>query len=678
MHVREAPGFSEDGKFVYGPPGSSGYDIPDIIYDNPNNRKIRVLTIGAGVSGILLAYKIQKELQNIEHVIYEKNAEVGGTWIENRYPGCACDIPSHAYAFPFALNPDWTRWFSHAPEILEYLKRVVDTFGLRKYMTFNAEVTGCYWQEEKGKWKVKLRDTVTGEQREDECDVLLHAAGLLNSFKWPQVEGIESFKGRLVHTAHWPADYQAEQWKKDRVAVIGSGASSIQTVPTMQPFVKHMDVFIRTGVWFIDFIGGGGGSHDRVYSAAEKSHFRHSPDDLVAAAKSIEDVVNGFWGSFYSDTRAQAQEQEKMRARTAEHLKDPRLLEGFNPNFGLGCRRITPGDPYMAAVQKENVDVHFTPAAKATEKGIVGGDGIEREVDTIVCATGFDTTYRPRFPIVGRDGVDLAEKWKDVPESYLSVCVPGFPNMVQMLGPTFPVENGSVMGGLVAVSGYVLEWLRKMQRDGVKAWAPRQDITDQFNDHTQEWITHTVWKDSCRSWYKNNDTGRVNAVWPGATLHFNQIMSRPRWEDFHISYIYKNPWAALGMGWTMEWTLDMDKSPYLNTEALDPLWLEKVRREGKEEDKKVEAAKKEEATKGEERSDSGMVNKLQQLKIYVEKILEEHNLVKSSDTAADKDTRQDSAVEGPHGEKDSGEIDIKDPATKPTVEEAVKGHETVA
>ena len=133
-----------------------------------------------------------------------------------------------------------------------------------------------------------------------------------------------------------------------------------------------------------------------------------------------------------------------LKARMAEHIKDERLLKGFTPEFGFGCRRITPGDPYMEAIQKENVDVHFTPVEKITEKGVVGGDGIERECDTIVCATGFDVSYKPRFPIVGQDGVDLADKWKVIPESYLGISIPGFPNFLTFIGPTWPVENGSV------------------------------------------------------------------------------------------------------------------------------------------------------------------------------------------------------------------------------------------
>jgi cation diffusion facilitator CzcD-associated flavoprotein CzcO len=321
-------------------------------------------------------------------------------------------------------------------------------------MTFNTEVVRAEWQDETGKWKVKLRQTrSSGETREfeEECDLLLYATGILNSFKWPKIPGIDKFKGRVVHTAIWPKDYQKEQWANDRVAIIGSGASSIQTVPTMQPHTKHLDIFVRTGVWFVQIANNFG--QNKEYSEEERDAFRRNPKELVAHAKDIEGQVNGLWGTFYSGSEAQIEGQKLFRARMREFIKDDRLLEGFTPKFEIGCecrhapnrcsvnaeigRRVTPGDPYMEAIQNENVDVHFTAVDEITEKGVVGHDGIEREVDTIVCATGFDVTYRPRFPVIGKNGVDLYEKWKDAPESYLGLACPDIPNWMTFIGPTW-------------------------------------------------------------------------------------------------------------------------------------------------------------------------------------------------------------------------------------------------
>ncbi|KAI9880737.1 MAG: hypothetical protein M1830_000626 [Pleopsidium flavum] len=525
-----------------------------------------------------MAYQIQKYCENVEHVIYEKNENIGGTWLENSYPGCACDIPSHAYTYNFALNPDWPRFFSLSPDIWKYLDKVCNTFDLRKYMTFKTEVIGCYWQAEQGQWKVKLRQTQPGGQSrefEDTCDLLLHATGILNNFKWPDIEGIERFKGRMVHTARWPKDYQQEQWKDDRVAVIGSGASSVQTVPNMQPHAKHLDVFVRTAVWFVQIASNFG--QNKEYSQEERDTFRHDKKALVAHAKDIEDQVNGLWDMFFSDSEAQKQGQELFGNRMAEFIKDKRLLDGFTPKWGIGCRRLTPGDPYMIAIQEENVDVHFTPVEKITEDGVIGADGIERKVDTVVCATGFDVSYRPRFPIVGQNGKDLAEKWKLCPESYLGLTVPEFPNFITYIGPTWPVENGSVMGPLGTVADYAVQIIKKMQGEDIKSIAPKQDITDLFNEHCQEFIKHTVWKEDCRSWYKSNITGRVNAIWPGSSLHYQEVIKTPRYEDYEITYRNKNPWAHLGMGFTIaNRTKGMDISPYLSVENIDPDWLKAV------------------------------------------------------------------------------------------------------
>ncbi|KAE8141862.1 hypothetical protein BDV38DRAFT_295692 [Aspergillus pseudotamarii] len=572
--------FRTDGYKGLKEPGGDAYEIPDIQPYSPLARKIRVLSIGAGVTGILNAYNIQKHCQNVDHVIYDKNDDIGGTWLENRYPGCACDIPSHAYTYPFALNPDWPQFFSHAPDIWAYLDKVCSVWDLRKYMTFNTEVVGCYWQEEQAKWQIKLKRTNpdgTTQVFEDWCHLLLHGTGVLNNFKWPDVQGIEKFKGKVMHTARWPKDYQSEQWKQERVAVIGSGASSIQTVPSMQPHVKHMDVFVRTGIWFVDIADNYGQNH--VYTDSQKSDFHRDPANLVEHAKSIEDKVNGIWPAFYSNSTAQEEGKKIFRKRMAEFIKDERLLEGFTPKFGVGCRRVTPGDPYMLAIQKPNVDVHFTPVTRITENSVVGGDGTEVEVDTIVCATGFDVSYRPRFPIVGKNGVNLADKWKLCPEGYLGLAVPEMPNFLTFIGPNWPVENGSVMGPLYHVSLYAVQIIKKLQSEFVGSLMPKQHVTDAFNEHCQEWVKHTVWSEDCRSWYKNNETGRVNAVWPGSSLHYIEIIRQPRYEDYEIEYLgpaKKNMWAFMGMGTPRALVEKADISPYLALGNLDPEWMEAV------------------------------------------------------------------------------------------------------
>lgn len=575
-----APDISQllDSGYAHG--RADGYVIPDITFRDPKNRRIRVLTIGAGVSGILMAYQIQKQCENVEHVIFEKNEDIGGTWLENRYPGAACDVPSHAYTFNFALNPDWPRYSSHSPEIWKYLDKVCETFDLRKYMTFNTEVIGCFWNEEAGQWTVKLRQSTPGSaprEFEEKCDLLLHATGILNNFKWPQIEGLHKFKGKVAHTAHWPKDYQKEQWKDESVAIIGSGASSIQTLPNMQPYVKHIDVYVRTAVWFISIAGNNGAGE--VYTEEQRKEFRDDPKALLKHAKYLEDQINGIWDIFFTSSEGQKQAQKMFGDRMAEFIKDERLLKGFTPKFAIGCRRITPGDPYMKAIQEPNVDVHFSAVNKITEDSVIDEEGNERKVDTIVCATGFDVSYKPRFPIVGQNGVELSAKWKSCPEGYLGITIPDIPNFITFIGPSWPVENGSVMGPLGVVGEYAIKVIKKMQNEFIRSFAPKQDITDAFNAHTQEFIKQTVWSTNCRSWYRNNETGRVNAVFPGSSLHYCQVIEEPRWEDYNITYQNKhNPWAFLGLGFTIEnRTEGADQSPYLNEEVIDPKWMEVIK-----------------------------------------------------------------------------------------------------
>ncbi|KAB8295057.1 hypothetical protein EYC80_006997 [Monilinia laxa] len=557
----------------------NGYQIPDITFRDPQNRRLKVLTIGAGISGIMMAYHIQKQCQNVEHVIYEKNPDIGGTWYENRYPGAACDVPSHAYTFNFALNPDWPRYASKSTDIWKYLDKVCEVFDLRKYMTFNTEIIGCFWDEEAGKWTVKMKQTSESGERvfEETCDLLLHATGTLNNFKWPDIKGIEKFKGKVIHTARWPSDYQEEQWKSESVAIIGSGASSVQTLPSMQPHVKHIDVYVRTAIWFISVAGNDG--NGKEYTPEERETFRNDVASLVKHAKHLETEINSLWDVFFKDSPAQEQAKKIFGARMEEFIKDKRLLKGLTPKFSIGCRRITPGDPYMKAIQEPNVDVHFSAVEEITEDSVIDSEGQERKVDTVICATGFDVSYRPRFPVIGQNGVDLRNKWKEIPESYLGLTVPDIPNFITFIGPTWPVENGSVIGPLGEVANYTIKLIKKMQSEFIRSIAPKQEMTDLFNAHTQEFIKRTVWSSDCRSWYRNNETGRVNAIFPGSSLHYMQVIENPRYEDYNITYQNKhNPWAFLGLGFTMEnRTQGADIAPYINEEVIDPKWLEFIK-----------------------------------------------------------------------------------------------------
>ncbi|PVH69195.1 flavin-binding monooxygenase-like protein [Cadophora sp. DSE1049] len=533
--------------------------IPDITLNDPANRRIKVITIGAGLSGIMNAYNIQKECRNVEHVVYEKNGDLGGVWFENTYPGVACDVPSHSYAYHFAPNADWPRFLSKGKDIWEYFDRVATVFDLRKYMQFNTEVIGATWNESKSKWCVKIRDNSLLEEdavSEQWCDVLLYATGLLNNWKWPAVEGRESFKGRVIHTTNWPKDYQAEQWKGQRVAVVGSGASSIQVVPSLQPYVKHIDVFARSAVWFVQMVEGY--PQDYVYTEPELKKFREKPGELVKHAKFLEDQLNGRWDVFFMGSQAQEFAQKKFKARMKALIKDNRLLEGFTPKWSYGCRRVTPGDPYISAIQKPNVDVHFYPSCHHRSK----------RFDTVICATGFDVSFKPRFPIIGRNGVSLTEKWSTAPLSYFGVTVPDMPNFM----------NGTPLGFFYALGDYAIQIINKIQAEDLKSVEPKKDVTRSFGKHCQDWVKESVFADDCNSWYK--DAGpEISSMYPGSVLHYREMLKNVRWEDYHIQYRNQNNmWAFMGNGFSLpQKTPNMDLSPYIEENKIDPRWLKALR-----------------------------------------------------------------------------------------------------
>ncbi len=458
-------------------------------------------------------------------------------------------------------------------------------------MQFPSETTKAEWQQTSATWKIWINITSpdgTVTEKIDECDVLLHATGVLNKFKWPDIKGIEEFQGKLIHTARWPDEYQQHAWKDETVAVIGSGASSVQTVPNMQPHVKHLSVFIRTPIWFVELAGNNGKNIE--YSADERRRFRENPEELVKFAKNLEDQINAGWPMMEKDSEMQNMVQAFIIQRTKNMIKDEKLAEKVIPKWSVGCRRVTPGDPYMIAIQEDNVTCHFEDVVEITETTIKGKNGAEEEVDTIVCATGFDTSFRPDFPIIGRSGVDLREKWKDTPEAYLGVAVPDMPNFFTFIGPTWPIGNGSVMGPLEAVGDYVIKFLHKMQNELIRTFAPIQGITDLFNEHAQEYLKATVWADDCRAWYKNNKTGRINAIWPGSSLHYIEVIANPRYEDFEWDYertggLAKqfgagNMWRFLGNGRTTAFDVDgSDKSPYMDINHVDEKWLEVMKQE---------------------------------------------------------------------------------------------------
>jgi len=305
----------------------------------------------------------------------------------------------------------------------------------------------------------------------------------------------------------------------------------------------------------------------------EREKFGSDTTSLLDHAKTIEGKLNTAMGlkAMMTSSAESKAVREYFTKRMRQHIENEEIFQQLLPIFSPGCRRLTPGNPYMKAIQQSNVKLHRTAVTKVTPTSVVGANGDEVEVDTIICATGFDVSYKPKYSVIGRNGTSLQDKWKEIPEGYLGLAVPEMPNYFLFQGPNFPVSNGSVMGPLQSVGYYIVQVIQKMQRDHLHSVCPKQDVTDAFNEHTQTWIVGTCWtEDTCRSWYKNNETGRVNSIWPGSSLHYCEMVNSPRFEDYDIKYLdKKNMWSFMGLGFTKNQMVDGDHSPYLTKEGIE-------------------------------------------------------------------------------------------------------------
>ncbi|KAM3423103.1 hypothetical protein BST61_g561 [Cercospora zeina] len=479
-------------------------------------RKLRVVAIGAGFANIVLAHKHKHVGDNsyIDLAIYEKNPEVGGTWYENRYPGVACDVPAHIYCFPFAPNPDWSSFYVGSQEILEYIVKTVDDYKLRDYIQVNTKLIAANWSEEKGKWFLKLEQN--GSTIDDEADVLINGAGFLNRWQWPDIPNREVYRGEMVHSAHW----ETVDWKDKKVALIGNGSSAIQILPHVQQTAKHVTTYIRTPTWIIpNFLADvtPEGKNFR-YTEEDKRRFRENPEELKALRQKLENMFNQYFFIFFKGSPA----QEAVRSAFKDIMKqklggDGELTNKLVPEWPVGCRRITPGDGYLEALTSENVTSKFDPIVKFTEKGILSQppadtEPEDTEFDLIICATGFNVTFKPAWEMTGVDGTSLQDLWKDESEGYMGIIAPQMPNYFSYTGPNSPLGHGSILACYNWTAEYILRWCDKIAREGIKSITIKPDVLREFNDYSQEFLKKTVWSSECRSWYKNHKSeGRVSA-----------------------------------------------------------------------------------------------------------------------------------------------------------------------
>lgn len=323
-------------------------------------------------------------------------------------------------------------------------------------------------------------------------------------------------------------------------------SSGIQILPAIKDQVKKLVTFIRGPTWVAPPLGQG----YQKYTGDEIKRFQEDPEHHLSTRHEIESGLNGMFELFHANSTVQQQTRQYMQAQMSSALNNAELEEVLVPKWSVGCRRITPGTNYLESLNDDNVQAVFGSITNITRTGVVCDNGTEYPIDVLICATGFDTTFKPRFLLLGINGLDLREAWRDDPRGYLGISAPGFPNYFMSLGPNCPIGNGPVLVAIEAQVDYMVKMLSKFQKQNIKSFDVRQEPTDHFNDWKDDFMKHTIWTDECRSWYKNGSVkGNVAALWPGSTLHYLEAISEPRYEDWIYTYAEGgNEWAFLGNG----------------------------------------------------------------------------------------------------------------------------------
>lgn len=380
-----------------------------------------------------MAQKIQNAYKmddRIEHVMYEKNEDIGGTWFENRYPGVMCDVPAHIYTLLDIPNPDWPAFYATGGDIQEYLTKIKKKYNLDRDVKYNSKVTAATWDEEDGKWHVKVEQD--GKTIEDTCDVLVNGSGVLNAWSWPNIQGLHDFKGHLSHSADYKDWEKKTSFDGKRVAVIGNGSSAIQIVPQMAKVASKLTNIVRTATWisapFAEALSKAPGTNPK-YTEEEKKEFRENPAKLKEHRHELAHAFNHFYEALIEGSKANKAAMTATKEMMEDRLKTrPDLAEKLIPTWSLGCRRLTPGNGYLESLCMDHVELKVGHIDRVTETGILFKDGSHEEYDAIVCATGFDVSFRPRWTQIGRGGKNLAKMWARDAEGYFSLCVSGMPN----------------------------------------------------------------------------------------------------------------------------------------------------------------------------------------------------------------------------------------------------------
>ena len=475
-------------------------------HSNASEITVDVLIIGAGFSGLCMGIKLREAGMN-SFLIIEKSTDIGGTWWDNRYPGCACDIPSHLYSFSFEPSSDWTRMYPGQREIQNYLKRCIERHALAPHIRLNTRFNEAVWDESAGVWRATTHDGTRIQAR-----VLVSGMGALHVPRYPELKGLECFSGPSFHSSAW--DHSVNPEGKN-VAVVGTGASAIQFVPQIAPRVGKLHLFQRTPAWIVPRL-------DFAFSDKWKRRFRRIPLTRWALRQYIfwrqEFRVLGFLGN--ESVRKKA--EDIALRHISRRIKDPKMRAALTPNYQLGCKRVLVSDDFYPALNRPNVELVTDAITEVREDSIVTQDGTERPVDILIYGTGFRAS-EPLIGcrVVGRGGVEIHDAWGKRMNAYLGVTVTGFPNFFMLLGPNTGLGHNSVVLMIEAQVRYAMKCLKLMNRRKQRVIEVRPEVQQRFVEDIYRRMGRTVWQSGgCHSWYQDQSTGEITTLWPGSVVSY--------------------------------------------------------------------------------------------------------------------------------------------------------------
>ncbi|RBQ19682.1 4-hydroxyacetophenone monooxygenase [Spongiactinospora rosea] len=471
-----------------------------------------VAIVGAGFGGLCMAIRLRAAGIS-SFTVYEKADRVGGTWRDNTYPGAGCDIPSHLYSYSFEKYHSWTRRYPDQAEILAYLEHCADKYDVRRNIRFNTEVIAA--RHAGGRWHVTTRHGDT--ERTDAYDVMVMSVGQLNRPRLPDIPGIPDFAGTSFHSARW--DHGHDLTGRD-VAVIGTGSSAAQFIPHVAALAARLDVFQRTPNWVIP-------KPDVTFAAPARLALRHLPFLRRAYRGWIyRKAETALYPALREDGWSAGQVRGLALSHLARQVPDPALRAKLTPAHRIGCRRIVIDSAFYPALTRGNVEVVTDPITCVTRHGVQTGQGPPRRHDTIIYATGFHATdFLAPVRVTGRDGIALAERWRDGAEAYLGMALPGFPNLFLLYGPNTNLGHNSIIFMIECQVRYVLACLPYIRRHGHMEL--RREAMDAWRARLDRALGEMVWQSGCQSWYRTA-SGRVTNNWPGTASLYRRLTRAPR------------------------------------------------------------------------------------------------------------------------------------------------------